>query len=212
MASGKKNPASGMIMILAVMFVMMMAYSIPWLREGVGATIDGVAGPLVEGYGIPFFAFILFLSCITAAYSSLIQKYTIDYDKMQETQAKMRDFQKEFREAQLSKDEKKIKKLEGKRARMMEDQMEMSTQQFRPMIFILILTVPIFFWLLYRLPAYDPLTFTATLNNAVVMPFYGIKALTEVILVFLPTWIVWYMICSLLISQIVRKALNIGGV
>ena len=28
----------------------------------------------------------------------------------------------------------------------------------------------------------------------------------------IPAWILWYMICSLTISQVVRKALNIGGI
>jgi Predicted membrane protein len=46
---------------------------------------------------------------MTGFYSSIIQKYTIDYKKMKETQNKMKEFQKEYREAMLSKDEKRIK-------------------------------------------------------------------------------------------------------
>ena len=33
----------------------------------------------------------------------------------------------------------------------MREQLEMSQQQFKPMAYILVLTVPIFFWLLFRL-------------------------------------------------------------
>ncbi|MDD1715877.1 MAG: TMCO1/EMC3 family protein, partial [Methanolinea sp.] len=112
--------------------------------------------------------------------------------------------QKEFREAQLSQDEKKIKKLEVKRDKMMKEQLEMSQQQFTPMAYILILTVPIFFWLLFRL--------AITPDAPIIMPFFGLHTLSDAILGPVPTWIIWYMICSLTISQVVRKSLNIGGI
>ena len=63
----------------------------------------------------------------------------------------MKGFQKENREAMLSQDEKRIKKLDVKKDRMMKEQVSFSQQQFKPMAYILVLTVPIFFWLL--LPA-----------------------------------------------------------
>ncbi|HJK61155.1 MAG TPA: EMC3/TMCO1 family protein, partial [Methanocorpusculum sp.] len=28
---------------------------------------------------------------------------------------------------------------------------------------------------------------------------------------FFPLWILWYMLCSITVSQVIRKALNIGG-
>ena len=62
---------------------MMFSYSIPWLRETVGSAIDKVFGPLITQYGVPFFILIVILSTLTGLYSSLIQKYTIDYEKMQ---------------------------------------------------------------------------------------------------------------------------------
>ena len=99
---------------------------------------------------------------MTGFYSSIIQKYTIDYRKMKETQNKMKDFQKDYREAMLSKDEKRIKKIEAKRDTMMKDQLEMSQAQFKPMGYIMVITLPIFFWLYFRLNNYD-----ASHNHAV---------------------------------------------
>jgi uncharacterized membrane protein (DUF106 family) len=117
----------------------------------------------------------------------------------------MKIFQKEYREAQLSGDEKRIKKLDAKRDKMMKDQLEMSQQQFKPMAYILILSVPIFFWLLYRLNNFPE-------NIGITMPFFGPHLLSDFVLGPIPAWILWYMICSLTISQVVRKALNIGGI
>ena len=135
---------------IALLFTLLvfLSYSVSWVRLTIGTAMDVVLGPLIdpEGFAVPFFVMIIILSSLTGLYSSLVQKYTIDYEKMQETQAKMRVFQKEFREAQLSGDEKRIKKLQKKQEQMMQDQLEISRQQFVPMAIILLLTVPIFFW------------------------------------------------------------------
>lgn len=185
------------------MFLMMWAYTIEWLRVGVGQAIDTLFSPLLVTFGIPFYVLIIILSALTGLYSSIVQKYTIDYDKMTESQERMKEFQKEYREATLSQDEKRIKKLDAKKDRMMKDQLELSQQQFKPMTYILVLSVPIFFWLLYRL---------AQTTATITMPYFGTVDLNAAIVWIIPAWILWYMICSITLSQVIRKALNIGGV
>ena len=148
---GKFWEKYGLYIALLFMMLMMFSYSVQWLRVGVGEAIDSVFAPLVEVFGIPFFILIVILSAATGLYSSIIQKYTIDYERMTDVQDRMKDFQKEYREAMLSQDEKRIKKLDTKKDRMMREQLELSQQQFKPMAYILVLTVPIFFWLLYPL-------------------------------------------------------------
>ncbi len=196
---------------IALVFTMlvMLSYSVEWIRVTVGLGMDVLLGPFIDTLGVPFFVMIMILSSITGLYSSLVQKYTIDYEKMQETQAKMREFQKEFREAQLSGDEKRIKKLQGKQERMMQDQLDISRQQFTPMAIILILSVPIFFWLLLRLP---PIGTDIVLATGIVLPFIGVIGLSDFAFWIVPAWILWYMLCSLTISQVIRKSLNIGGI
>ncbi len=199
---GKFWDKYGLYIALLLMMLMMFSYSIAWLRVGVGQSIDLVFAPLVENFKIPFFILIVILSAFTGLYSSLIQKYTIDYDRMTEVQERMKEFQKEYREAQLSQDEKKIKKLDAKRDKVMKEQLELSQQQFKPMAFILVLTVPIFFWLLFRLNQ----------ANTITLPYYGTQSLTAPVLWVIPAWMVWYFICSIALSQVIRKSLNIGGV
>jgi uncharacterized membrane protein (DUF106 family) len=191
-----------MLITMGFMMLMMWAYTVEWLKTGVGRGIDGVFAPFVTAFNIPFYILIVILSGFTGLYSSIIQKYTIDYEKMTESQARMKEFQTEFREAQLSQDEKKIKKLEAKRDRVMKEQMELSQQQFKPMAYILVFTVPIFFWLLYRL---------AQTTSTITLPYYGVHSLHDAIIWVIPAWIIWYMICSITLSQVIRKALNIGG-
>jgi uncharacterized membrane protein (DUF106 family) len=200
---GKIWEKYGLYIALAFMMLMMFSYGITWLRVSVGQGIDSFFAPLVEGLKIPFFILIVILSAITGLYSSIIQKYTIDYERMAEVQERMKEFQKEYREAQLSQDEKRIKKLDSKKDRVMKEQLELSQQQFKPMAYILIMTVPIFFWLLYRL---------SQIQSIIIMPYTGLHYLKEPALWVIPAWILWYMVCSLTISQVIRKTLNIGGI
>jgi len=202
MELGKFWDKYGMYIAILFMFVMMFSYSIEWLRVGVGQAIDAFFSPLVDGLNIPFYVLIIILSALTGLYSSIIQKYTIDYDRMTEVQARMKEFQTEYREAQLSQDEKKIKKLEAKKDRVMREQMEMSQQQFKPMAYILVVSVPIFFWLLFRL---------SQVKSTITFPYVGIVGLQAAAVWIIPAWILWYMICSITLSQVIRKSLNIGG-
>ena len=199
---GKVWDKYGIYIALGFMMLMMFSYSVEWLRVGVGQGIDVVLSPLLDGFKIPFYILIVILSALTGLYSSIIQKYTIDYEKMTEAQERMKEFQTEYREAQLSQDEKKIKKLEAKKDRVMREQLEMSQNQFKPMAYILVLTVPIFFWLLFRLNQ---------VKSVITFPYVGSIGLQDAAVWIVPAWILWYMICSITLSQIIRKSLNIGG-
>jgi uncharacterized membrane protein (DUF106 family) len=197
---------SGTIALIIAMGLM-LSYGIEPVRVGIGRAMDIVFGPLIAVF--PFYVVIVILSTFTALYSSIIQKYTIDYERMQEVQARMKEFQKEFREAQLSEDDKRVKKLEAKRDKMMKEQLELSRDQFKPMAYILLVSVPIFLWLLYIMPLIiaDP-----NYISTIVFPLLGEKILNESALGPIPAWILWYMLCSLSISQIIRKSMNIGGI
>ena len=193
----------GIWIAMGFMMLMMFAYSVEWLRVGVGQGIDNAFAPVVDSFGIPFYILIVILSAFTGLYSSIIQKYTIDYERMAEVQERMKAFQTEYREAQLSQDEKKIKKLEARKDRVMREQLELSQQQFKPMAYILIFTVPIFFWLLFRLEQ---------VSSTITFPYIGTLSLHDPAIWVIPAWILWYMICSITLSQVIRKALNIGGI
>ncbi|MDT8357184.1 MAG: DUF106 domain-containing protein [Methanomicrobiaceae archaeon] len=194
----------GSFSFLIVMLLALVIYSVPLLRDGIGHAMDLVIRPLV-GADPNWIIVILTLATVTGCYSSLIQKYTIDYEKMQRVQKKIKAFQKTFREAQLAGDEKRIKKLKDRQDKVMQEQMEMSQEQFKPMAWIMIITVPIFLWLLYVINITEVL-------GTVTFPFWGEIALSAGTPIWLPAWILWYMICSLTFSQVIRKALNIGGI
>ena len=88
------------------------------MGEAVGVIMDPVLSLVGQEN---FHLILLVMAIITALYASLIQKYTIDWELMRNTQERMKVFQKEFREAQLSQNTYMLKKLEDQRNEMMED-------------------------------------------------------------------------------------------
>jgi uncharacterized membrane protein (DUF106 family) len=184
--------------------------TIPQIRHGVGFAMDLILGPLLaDPINLPFYVIILILSALTGVYSSLLQKYTIDYERLQMVQEGMKGFQKEYRDAQLSKDEKRIKKLESKRDKMMKEQLEVSQEQFKPMAYILLVSIPIFLWLIYKLPLVTDLKPELA---KIIFPYLGSHVIWTGAVWIVPAWILWYMICSISISQVIRKSMNIGGI
>ena len=187
---------------LIVGFGLIIGFMSEEFRNALGIWMNYLFGPLTV---LPIHIVIFVLAAITGLFVSLIQKYTIDWEVTKRAQEQMKVFQKEFREAQLSGNKHKLKKLEGQRAKMMKMQSEMMKQQFKPMAYTMLITLPIFGWLYY-------LVFTLQPEATIILPFYGIKILaTDMVLRFVPVWLFWYFICSLSVSQVIRKALNIGA-
>lgn len=161
--------------------------------------------PLISLVGESNFHLILFImAAITALYASLIQKYTINWELMRNSQETMRVYQKEYREAQIANNTALMKKLEEQRTKMMSDQMEMSKQQFKPMAYISIISLPLFMWAYHFISGHAG----ASLN----FPFWGHQVLTDTAFGPIQYWIFWYFITSLAVSQLIRKALDVGGI
>ena len=176
-------------------------------RNSLGQSVGFLMDPIVNLLGASNFHIVLFImASITALYASLIQKYTMDWELMRSTQEKMRVFQKQFREAQLSNNASLMKKMEAERSEMMTQQMEMSKQQFKPMAYISIISLPLFMW------AYYYITLPEHGGASIVFPFWGEQLLTGTIIGPFQYWIFWYFIASLAVSQLIRKALDVGGV
>lgn len=193
--------------LLALGFSLMIGIMVlgQGFRDAVGKAVGMLMNPILALVGQGnFHLILLIMAIITGIYASVIQKYTIDWDLMRNTQERMKAFQKEFREAQLSQNTYMLKKLEEQRQGMMEDQMKMSKQQFKPMAYISIISIPLFMWAYYYISGHA--------NATMVFPFWGEQLLTSKAFGPFQHWLYWYFISSLGVSQLIRKALDIGGV
>ncbi len=191
------------------LFVMLGSVS---YRNQIGSALNVVLGPFADFVGPDnFLITLLILAVITGIYTSVIQKYTMNWElmaKSKEFQKQLRDLQKEYMAAKKEDNKHKLKKIETKRAEVMRKQTqfsgEMMRQQFKPMIYIMIITLPIFFWMWQYA--------SGNLSGVkVIFPLIGMKELSEffVIRLRLPYWLFWYIACSFPLTQVIRKTLGI---
>ncbi|NYT02827.1 MAG: DUF106 domain-containing protein [Methanosarcinales archaeon] len=169
-------------------------------REQIGTVMEVVIGWLPQI--LPFHMVLFVLAAVTGLYASLIQKYTMDWDFLREQQVKMRSFQAQMRAAQLAGDKAKQQQLSQQQMDMMGDQGKMMKMQFKPMAYIGIVSIPLFMW------AYLYIGEHQILFN---FPFWGPHDINSQVLGPIFYWFYWYFICSIPVSQMIRKALDIGG-
>jgi uncharacterized membrane protein (DUF106 family) len=200
----QKSTTSVMTRLLLIYLVMMVAYA--FLRNPVGQAMNNVLGGLITVLHVPLFITILLLSVITGAYSSLLLNRFVDQEQVKQSQTKMREFQKVYREAQLAGDKSKLKKLDKERAEVMELSMDVQAQTMRPMPYILIISLPLFGWLSYIMYYFPPLgSYVAT---TISLPYFGTLAYTHGVIFGFPVWLIWYLVCSLVFTQVIRKTLG----
>jgi len=192
-----------MTRLLLIYLVMTVAYA--FLRNPVGQAMNYVIGGLVTDLHVPLFMTILLLSVITGSYSSLLLNRFVDQEQVKKSQEKMREFQKVYREAQLAGDKGKLKKLEKERAEVMELSMDVQAQTMRPMPYILIISLPLFGWLSFVL--YQPWLSSYVQTN-ITLPYFGTLPYTQGVILTFPVWLVWYLVCSLVFTQVIRKTLG----
>lgn len=186
---------------LAVGFILFFGIMIsPDLRHGLGVAMEYILGWLPAT--LPFHIVLFVMAAITGLYASLIQKYTMDWDFLRNQQENMKKVQREMKEAQLAGDNARMQKLQTEQMKMVSEQGKMMQMQFKPMLYIGIVSIPLFMWAYLYIG-----------QNHIIMnfPFWGEQAVTGTILGPIVYWYYWYFVCSLPVSQVIRKALNIGS-
>ena len=95
------------------------------------------------------------LAAVTGLYASLIQKYTMDWEFLRASQEKMKKLQRNMKEAQLSGDQSRIQAMQNEQMKAVADQGKMMQMQFKPMLYIGIVSIPLFMWA-YRIHIRKP--------------------------------------------------------
>jgi uncharacterized membrane protein (DUF106 family) len=169
-------------------------------RNAVASAVDLIISPITST--MPFYIVVLAIAAIVTVFSTFIQKYTMDWELMRHVTEKNRALQKEMREAQLAGNKAKLKKLQDDQLAGMQEQTALTKMQFKPMGFLAIISVPLFIWAYWYLSLNPSLT--------MVFPFTGTVTLISGGFFIFPWWILWSLLCSLAIGQIIRKAFNVG--
>jgi uncharacterized membrane protein (DUF106 family) len=178
-------------------------YSIRQVRDVIGNTLDLFLGPLDAA--LPFYVVVMVLALFTGLYSTLLQANLMDMDKMAYYQDRMKALQTQREEAKERGDEAELDRLQQEQMEAMGENLGMFKEQFRPMVWIMLFTIPVFLWMYWMiLPGGDAVT-----PDVIVLPLIGETTWTQGVLGPIQAWIIWYFLCSMGFTQIIRKALDI---
>ena len=184
---------------------MFAGYSIGEVREVIGGTIDLLLGPLDAM--LPFYVVVLVLAMATGLYSSLLQANLMNAEKMQYYQERMSDIREREQAAKERGDEEALDEIREEQMEAASENLGMFKEQFRPMAWIMLLTIPAFLWMYWKiLPGGGNITDT---ELRIVMPLVGEVSWRDGVVGPVQTWLVWYFVCSMGFTQLIRKALNI---
>ena len=155
---------------------------------------------------------VLVIAFIVSLITTIANKYLVDQDALNEKQKNMQEFNKRLREAQKKGDGKEIAKLQAEQAEMMKDQTAMMTEQFKPMFVTFIPIILIFFWMRASAVSGLVIIMPPSVYWVTLVPIwhmigsfmYGGQATIPYGI----GWLLWYMICTFGMSQILRKYLG----
>jgi uncharacterized membrane protein (DUF106 family) len=180
-----------------------LGYSQNNIRAAVGQVVDVALGPLDAA--LPFYVVIMIVAMLTGLYTTLLQDNLMDMEKMSMYQERMKDIQKRQKEAKEKGDEQAMERIRQEQMEAMGDQTGMFKEQFRPMVWTMFITIPAFLWMYWRISDQTP----AVIPNELVLPMVGMTGWSEGVIGPMMAWIVWYFLCSMAFTQLIRKALNI---
>jgi uncharacterized membrane protein (DUF106 family) len=183
---------------LGLGLLLMLALFSDGTRSAIARAMEIIFGPMASV--LPFHIVILILASITGIYSAVIQRYTIDYELSKKFQEEWKKLNQEYKEAMKTKNQAKLKKLQERQRELMRNQSDLMMQQFKPMLYIGIISIPIWLWIYMYI--------TTNAGITMIFPFFGEKQLSESILGPFSVWIIWYILCSIPVGQIFRKALG----
>jgi len=204
-----KRIVQNFFMFLGIVF--MIGIFFPDFRIQLAEAVSPILNPLLSIGKIHIVIFIL--ASFTAFYSTMIQKYTVDFKRFKEIQKRITEFQKKYFKAVKENNQFLLKQLEKEKAEINQLQAEMMSMNFRSMFYTVVVTIPIWAWLWYviydikhHLTSVGSRFPTITSHFNVTVPFAGEIHVSDAVII--PWWLFWYILCSIAVGQIIRRIVH----
>ncbi len=181
-----------------------VGYAFSGVRASIAGLLDVFLGPLEAV--MPFYMVILVLATVTGVFSAIIQDNLMDTSVMSEYREKADDLKERREQAKERGDEEELERIQEEQVEMMTENLGMLQAQFRPMIWIMLSTIPVFLWMFWLVRDLG----VTVQESVLVMPFFGaVPSWSTGVLGPIEVWIVWYFMCSLVFTQVIRKSLDV---
>jgi len=191
-------PMGGMLLTMLFMLYIIMNEDI---RDGMGNFAGNILEPRI-GFDHQYPALTFLLAGITMiSLTTIIRHVLIDWVRMAELQNKMAAYNKEMGDARRAGNEARMRKLMAMQPQIMMLQSELMSNQMRPMIFTMMVAIPVIMWLRIFVENMD--------LKILSLPWEPNYSLIDS-LWFLPHWILVYSALSLPFGQILMRLLKLS--
>lgn len=195
----EKAQMGQMLLPLALMFLMMFIISDPNISAAIANGMNTVFYPLI-GFGGNYPILTIFVAGLFVVFlSSFFQSIFTDWKKQGEAQHMMRSFNKELSKARKEGNTNRVNKLMKMQPKLMKKQTESQSGMWKSMTFLFVFIIPIFIWLR---------TFLGDLNYFYFSVPWSVKVSLFDRIVIMQTWLLFYLIISMVIGQIFRGAMK----
>ncbi|MBQ9026879.1 MAG: DUF106 domain-containing protein [Methanobrevibacter sp.] len=152
---------------------------------------------------------VFIIAFLVSLISTVANKYLVDHDRNNEIQNEVNEFSEQLRVAQENGDTQKLDELQEKQSDIMKLQSEMMMNSFKPLIVTYVPIILMFFWMKTSIIQNLVLVLPQPLYWIMLTPlwhfvgsiFYGGGAAIPYAI----GWLLWYMICTFGLGQILRK-------
>lgn len=191
-------------MAAVIVLGLFVGYAFSSARAAIGSVVNIFVGPLEAR--LPFYLVVLVLALLTGVFSSIFQDNLGNMEVMGDYREKSEELKERREKAKERGDDEELEQIQEEQMKMMSENLGMFKAQIRPMVWIMLFTIPVFLWLFWVV---RDLGVTVS-NPVIVMPYLGpIDSWTAGVAGPVQGWLVWYFVCSLGFSQIMRKSLNV---
>ncbi|MFU1783270.1 DUF106 domain-containing protein [Haloarcula japonica] len=173
------------------------------IRDTIASYDDLLLAPVTDAF--PFFAVIILLAIVTGLYSTVLQSRLRDTEKIQAYQKRVNELKERKEAAKERGDDEALAELQEEQMEVASDQLGMFKLQFRPMVWIMLLTIPVFLWLRWKVRGGH----LGANEFGLIVPLAGAVGWQEPLFGPMKTWIVWYFLCSMVARQLIQKTFDI---
>ncbi|WP_248907229.1 DUF106 domain-containing protein [Halocatena marina] len=178
---------------------LLSGYAFAPIQIAVATTLNLVLSPLATL--IPLSLFLLGLSGVTGISATALRHLLLDNDRLDRLQSRITELQEKIAAGQN--DDEAIDAVTEEQQELVNSTITMMKLQFRPMVWSMIVTVPVFLWLRWAVMAPT----AAAIPVALTLPVVGQIALSATLIGPLKVWIVWYIGGSISASVLSRRLL-----
>jgi len=171
---------------------LMASYQVPMARDTIGSTADVFLGPVEAA--LPFGATLALLAVATTVVSTTLRRRLMDGNPQEAAQERLETVKERLDAARERGDDEAVERLQSRQQELMMEQLGAMKRMFRPMVYAMLVTIPVFLWITWL--TLNPAA--AITPAAQVLPIAGRVVWTAKLVGPLQVWTVWYIACSIL--------------